>query len=121
MTKDEKLCGCLITHTAEKFGIKIVFVMELIAEKDDPGVCQVLLDELNHIARMQGAAAVSLFFLPGNPNHTLYLKNGYLPVPRRLFPQDIFFGARVNSPDIDPVYTKDRRNWYISWGDLDVV
>jgi hypothetical protein len=117
----ENLCGCIITHMAEKFGVKIIYVMEILAEYDDPAVCQILLDELNSIATRQGAAAVSLLFLPDNPNRSLYLKNGYWPVPRRLFPQDIFFGARVNSPDIDPKYARDMTNWYISWGDMDVV
>lgn len=118
---DEKFCGCIITHTTEKFGMKILFVMELIAEKDDAVVCQVMLDELTRIARMKGAAAISLLIPSGNPNRFIYLKNGYLPIPRRLFPQDIFWCAKVNSPDIDPKYARDRKNWYISWGDLDVV
>jgi hypothetical protein len=121
MAANEKLCGCIITRIGEKFGVKIIYVMEILAENDDPAVTQLLLDELNSIAIRQGAAAISLLFLPDNPNRSLYLKNGYLPVPRRLFPQDIFFGARVNSPDIDPKYARDMKNWYISWGDLDVV
>jgi hypothetical protein len=116
-----KLCGCIITHIAEKFGVKIIYVMEILTENDDSAVCQVLLEELNSIAMRQGAAAISLLLLPDNPNRSLFLKNGYLPVPRRLFPQDIYFGARVNSPDIDPGYARDMKNWYISWGDMDVV
>lgn len=118
---DENLCGFIVTHTEEIFGLKILFVMELMVEKDDPAVCQILLDELTRISLMKGASAISFLVPPGDPNRFMYLRNGYLPIPRRLFPRDIFWAARVNSPDIEPTYARDRKNWYISWGDLDVV
>lgn len=116
-----KPCGYAITHTADKFGIKIMFVMELIAERDDAVICQVLLNGLERIAQQKKASVISMLLPSGTVNRMMYLRNGYLPVPRCLFPQDIYWGARVLSPALEPSYVREKRNWHISWGDLDVV
>jgi hypothetical protein len=121
VSKNENPRGYVITHTAEKFGMKILFVMELVAEKDDPAVCSVLLDELNHIAQREGCSAISCLVTPDDHNRSMYIREGFFPVPQFLFPQDIFWCAKVISPDVDRVYVRDKKNWYISWGDLDVV
>jgi hypothetical protein len=119
--RDGQIGGCIITSTSEKSGMKIIYVMELFTENNNQRLCQALLDKLVVIATEQDADAISLLSLPDDPFHTLYRRNGYFPVPRRLFPQEIYFGARLISEDIDPTYARDKHNWYISWGDMDVV
>jgi hypothetical protein len=120
-SENEHPCGYVITNTIEKFGMKILFVMEFIAENDNQAIYKVLLEALDNIAQEKGLSAISTLIPPGHPSRLAHLRKRFIPIPHFLFPQDVFWGARANSPDIERDYIHDKKNWYISWGDLDVV
>jgi len=113
--------GYFVTYTGRKYNSNILFVMEIVAKDDKKMIYKKMLDHLDVIAREECADAVSIIFMSNNPRYWLFVKKGYLPVPRILFPQDINFSAMVNSHLMDKSYVKNSDHWYISWGDLDVV
>lgn len=113
--------GYLITLLDKMLDIKILYIMELVTMDDDPIIYNRLLQQAEEMARKQDADAVSILSLRNNPNYSLLLRNGFLPVYKKMLPQGIYFGARINDKDIDKRYVQDSKNWYISWGDLDVV
>lgn len=119
--ENNEISGYMVIAMAVKKGLKVVYVMEIMARDDNKRVSGKLLKYLETYARERKADAISMLSLPNNPNKWLFYKYGFLPVPRKMFPQDIHFCARVNSEDIDSVFVKNNANWYISWGDLDVV
>ena len=116
-----ELVGQFVTYTSEKFGLKIIYVMEMMAARDSRDVYRKMLSQLDELAKELAVDAISLLVMRNNPNYFFFVKNGFLPVPSRFHPQDIYFAARINSEDIDSVFVKNHANWYISWGDLDVV
>jgi len=113
--------GYFVTCTGCKYNSNILFVMEIVAKDDKKMIYKKMLDHLDVIAREECADAISMIIMSNNPRYWLFVKKGYLPVPRILFPQDINFSAMVNSHFIDKSYVKNSDHWYISWGDLDVV
>lgn len=120
-SKENKVLGYAITNVADKFGIRIIYVMEFAAIEDSKEIYKSLIKTLHKMAERIKADAISLLILPNNPNYAFLLKYGFLPIPKRIFPQDIYFGACIISDDVEKDYVQDSRNWYISWGDLDVV
>jgi GNAT superfamily N-acetyltransferase len=121
VTKHGDLCGCFVTYLAEKFGLRTVYVMECAAAGDSHEVYSAILGKLEDIARKRKADSVSMLLMPSHPQYGLFRKAGFVRVPRKLLPQEIYFAAKVISKTVDTMYLKDPRNWYISWGDLDVV
>ena len=119
--ENNELAGYMITAMTEKKGIKVLYVMEIIAKDENRKVYKKFLKYIQTNARDKSADAISILSLPNNVNNRLFYKHGFLPVPRKMFPQDIHFCARVNSADIDRQYVADSDNWFITWGDLDIV
>jgi hypothetical protein len=118
---DDRTAGLMVTAHTEKKGLKVVYVMEMMARDDDKRVYRTFLNQLDRIARERRADAVAMLCLPNNPRKMLFYRNGFIPVPRQMFPQDIHFCARANSGDMNTVYLQDADNWFITWGDLDIV
>lgn len=104
-----------------KLGLRMMYVMELVVENNDAVVTQALCQHLNDLARGHAVDAISQLVLPGDPGRGIFGRCGYIRVPRKLFPQDIYFGAMANGVGIDRGFLGQDANWYISWGDLDVV
>ena len=121
VNEEKRTVGVLVTALAEKKGLNVVYVMEMMALKDDSRVYEKFLAYLDILARKQGADALSMLCLPNHPCKRLFYRHGFLPVPRKMFPQDIHFCARANSPDMDRDYLAEADNWFITWGDLDIV
>lgn len=104
-----------------KLGLRMMYVMELVVAGNDARTAVALCRHLHGVARGEGLDAISLLVLPGDPNAGVFARSGYIRVPRKLFPQDIYFGAMANGGGIDPQVLGQDTHWYISWGDLDVV
>jgi predicted acetyltransferase len=119
--KNGSVQGYFITYISERFGLKTIYVMEILACSDAKNVYSVMVDHLNKMAREISADAISVLLMQSNPIYGYFLRCGFIPVPRKIFPQEIYFGVRPISDKIDHDYATDSRNWYISWGDLDVV
>ncbi len=104
-----------------KLGMRMMYVMELVVGGDDAGVTAGLCRHLQGLARAESVDGISLLVLPGDPNASLFARVGFIRIPRKLFPQDIYFGAMTNGSDVDLEVLRRDTNWYLSWGDLDVV
>lgn len=120
-SRERELLGYFILHNKQKFGLNLLFVMEFVVKNDSKSICRFMLSGLQRLAVEYGVDAVTVFLQKNNPNYALFVKAGLVPVPRRFFPQKIFFSAKVLSHEIDESYIVQSNNWYLSWGDLDVV
>ena len=49
------------------------------------------------------------------------MKNKFFKIIKILFPEEVYFGVRENSEIIDFKLIKNPKNWYLTWGDTDVV
>jgi hypothetical protein len=116
-----QLCGYFVLYLGEKFGLRTIYIMECVVTKENPSAYKAILHKLENIARERQADSISVLLLPNHPQYKLFKQSGFIRVPRKLLPQKIYFAAKVLSKDIDASYVKDAKNWYISWGDLDVV
>lgn len=106
------------TKLADKHGARLCYVMEALAV---PGhradLTAMLLGELSRAAR-QGAEAALAWCPRWAPNYAAYRRAGFVPVPPRLRPIEINFGARALTPESARAASSDSR-WYVSFLDSD--
>lgn len=112
--------GLVVWATREKHGGRIGYLMELLhdpARREDGAAL------LAHAVRGmadEGADAVLAWSLEHAPNHAVYRRAGFIPMPEKLRPIELHFGARALDPALAPVVA-DRRSWYLSYADSDTV
>lgn len=113
-----KLEAFAAVKVASKHGGRLCYCMEAIgAPERSAKLAQLLLSELSHAARE--GAEVALAWCPKTaPNYAAYRKAGFLPLPPRMRPIEINFGARALVPQAAEA-AAPRANWYVSFLDSD--
>ena len=108
--------GAVVATTeARKHGGHIAYLLEAIGHADLDGL---LASELGRL-RDRGVEVVLAWSYPWSANYQSLRKAGFLPLPERLRPIQIWFGARPISEVAEAA--GDRRNWYLSYLDSDTV
>jgi hypothetical protein len=121
VTKQGALCGYFVIYVAEKLALKTVYVMECSSTNDSSEIYSAMLRKLDEIALERKADSISMLLMQNHPQYRLFRRSGFIRVPKKLLPQKIYFAAKVLSEKIDTTYARDPKNWYITWGDLDVI
>jgi hypothetical protein len=81
-----------------------------------------LLQAIEGVARSRQCALISAMVGPGSRFRAAFLRQAYLPLPERLFPQELYFGARVlGEQGIDRALLLHPESWQLGWGDIDVI
>lgn len=119
--KEDTLVGYLTIGIKNKYGLKTLFILEIVIKNDDPKILSYVIDYINCKARSEGIDIVSMLALNNHPNYLLFIKKGFLPIPETFIPQEIYFCAMVNSENLNVDILKNNKNWYISWGDTDLI
>jgi len=106
------------TVLVEKHGGRILYVMEAMGrEPAGKAVSGLLRAEIARAAR-SGADAVLAWCAPDSPNRKAFRRAGFFPLPDRLRPITINFGAKPLSDDL-PEEARRGRSWYLSYVDSD--
>ena len=106
------------TKIADKHGARLCYVMEAIGlAKRTRDLAHFLKAEIGLAAR-SGAEAALAWCPRSAPNYAAYRKVGFVPVPPRLRPIEINFGARALVPPCASA-TVPGANWYVSFLDSD--
>lgn len=105
----------VITRIMEKHGYRIAYVLEAMGGK---ALKPLLQSEMIHLAR-QGAEIALAWCFPWSPNFRDFRRSGFYPMPERLRPVEINFGARALSPR--GAAAEVRENWYLSYLDSDGI
>ncbi|WP_181232812.1 GNAT family N-acetyltransferase [Enhygromyxa salina] len=116
---DGEVAGYAVLAFAEREQGLCAFVMDLLVDLEIPGALASLLHGVEQHARDRGCAFASAMAGPGSRYRQALLRQAYLPLPERLFPQELYFGARVFG-DGDQALLQPER-WQLSWGDIDVL
>lgn len=103
---------------ADKHGGRLCYVMEAIsAAERDQELTRMLLAEMARASR--SGAEVALAWCPKSaPNYRAYRRAGFMPVPPRIRPIEINFGACALVPRHAAAAAPDAR-WYVSFLDSD--
>ena len=82
------------------------------------------ISDYNYAISYFNKKKVDIISIIMNPNFRYYKslkKQKFLKLLRRFLPEAIYFGARLNNSKFYIQFIKNPINWYITWGDTDVV
>ncbi len=112
------IVGLAVLAVATREQGRICYVMELLADPTLSSALPTLLAAIEAQARAQSCAFVSAMVPLGSRYRGAFLAHAYLPLPKRVFPQELHFGVRRTSDAVIPDLL-DPRAWHITWGDTD--
>lgn len=95
------------------------FIMDLVVDTEVRGAASALLRAIESHARAREASVLMAMAGPGSSMRRRLHRHAYVPLPERLFPQELYFGARALDASDTPIY--DASAWHVTWGDIDVL
>ena len=105
----------VVTRETEKHGGRIAYLMEALG---GPSLHELLTSEMGRL-RGRGTEVVLAWAFPWSPNYDVLRKVGFVPLPARIRPIRIWFGARPKSAD--GLCAGLRNSWYLSYLDSDTI
>jgi len=97
-----------------------IFIMDFLVDLNFKYAADLLIRYVVNVARKNECAFASVLLAPGSKYRHIFRKKLFLPLPERLFPQPLYFGARCFDPSLNKL-VNDPQAWSISWGDNDVI
>jgi hypothetical protein len=116
----ERLLAFGVYCVTEKHGGRVGYVIELLHRPDCAKAADAILGAMLGNMRSEGADVALAWNLRHSRNHRSFQKAGFFPLPERLRPIELHFGARSFDEPQNPAVT-DRRSWYLSYCDSDTV
>lgn len=113
--------GYVVLKSVERFGLRIGFVVDLLAVPDQPSISRCLISEAVECFRKAQRAIISCLMLKHSPYIQALRANGFLFLPARLHPQEMYVGVRRNTEEYAAELITNPSNWYITWGDHDDI
>jgi len=117
----DRLGGYVVLRAMPRFGLKIGFIMEMVVAGGMVEISRDLIAGSLEFFRRGGMDIVGCLVPPTHPDARLWREMGFLRVPKRALPQDMFWGVRSFLLGDGGAYLTNPSNWYISWGDHDSV
>lgn len=114
------LAGLVIYCIEDKHGGRVGYVMELMCLPGSAHLASRLLADTLADMRDEGCQGALAWCFSHSPYHANFLKQGFLPLPTRMRPVELHFGALSLSPSA-PASLGKRGNWYLSYSDSDTV
>lgn len=112
---DNSAPAIVATREAEKHGGRIAYVMEALG---GASLEPLVMSELGRLA-LRGVELALAWSFPWSPNYRTLRKAGFVPLPERLRPINIWFGSRPKS-DLSAL-ADNKGQWYLSYLDSDTV
>ncbi|MFZ2397689.1 MAG: GNAT family N-acetyltransferase [Smithella sp.] len=114
------MVGYAVLKTEMRFNLKTGYIMDfIVCPKND--YINELLSAIVMGFQKEKVDLISALLMKNNPYYKIFRKYGFLLVPRRFHPQEIHFSARINVENRHVIEIRDSRNWFISWGDTDLL
>lgn len=115
-----QIIAMVATFIADKHGTRIAYLMEALGDPSSGAELGTLLRSELHHARCSGASLSLGWNIPTSPNSRTLRRAGFFPLPDRLRPVEMHFGARPLTNDI-PTAIQHRGSWYLSYLNSDTV
>lgn len=114
------MVGYAVLKTETRFNLKTGYIMDfIVCPKDD--YIHELLSAIVMDFQKEKVDLISALLMKKNPYYSIFRKYGFLSIPRRFHPQEIYFGVRIHINNGYNKEIRDPRNWFISWGDTDLL
>ena len=115
--RGHRLLGYIVTRTGNLLGLRCGIIMDLLV---DPAQIPALDDLIDRVVRSFAAqgdlAIIGTMMTRGGPYFAALKRHGFVPIPR-----SFWFIMHTNRSDTPTEFLAVSTNWYLTWGDTDVV
>jgi GNAT superfamily N-acetyltransferase len=115
---DQQIDAMVASVILQRHGGRICYIMEAMGD-DTARLARLIRHEVS-LAAGKGADAALCWCQPKSPNRRSYRRAGFLPLPDRLRPVTMHFGAKP-LPDGIASDIADGASWYLSYLDSDTI
>lgn len=114
------LIAYAVVRCMEQFGLRGGMIEDWIGQPGrDDALQAVLAAAMEHFASEHVDLAACLMY-GDKRGRRLLKRNGFLVAPKRSF-KEWYFGVRVNNESVEPTIVNAPGNWYVTFGDTDIV
>jgi predicted N-acetyltransferase YhbS len=116
-----KVAGYIVLKCERRFEQEIGFIVDMLTLPGEQELADGLIAEAVRFFQAQHMHVVSCLMLEHLPYTRSLAANRFVKMPRRLLPQELYLSVRGQSDEHPEDLIVDPRNWFITWGDHDVV
>ena len=115
------ILGYVILRCMEQSGLHGGMIVDIGALPGRELELGALLVEVEGFFREQRMDLIACLISGDDEYSGLLRRSGYMSLPRKLSFKEWHFGCRVHSPALDSEFFADPSNWFVTFGDTDVV
>jgi hypothetical protein len=119
--KKGEILAWVIVRTMERFGLKNGMVADMMSLPDHVDVLCTLIQMACEELKKRDVDLIACSVPKGSHYFRALRQCGFMPCPDRLNPRDVYFIVYILSEKIQRNAVSDPANWFVTWGDTDVV
>jgi GNAT superfamily N-acetyltransferase len=110
----DSLLGYAVLSSQVTAGLNAAYLVDILGRKD--AVTALIRAAVDSAQDMD---VINCMMFP--PYAPLLRRSGFIPLPERLFPQEMHLGVHNNTTRLSDEMIYDPGSWYITWGDHDRI
>jgi hypothetical protein len=119
--REEEVEGYVILRCMEQFGLRGGMIVDLGALPGREVVLNALLAEAKRFFREQRMDLIACLLSGEDEYLGVLRKRGFQRLPRRAWFKEWYFEYRLNTPTLDNEFLSDPSNWFLTFGDTDII
>ena len=119
--EDSELIAYAVVRVMEQYGLQGVMIMELVSQPDRYDTLQAVLKAVSDYCIELNADLIACMAHGDDDLINLLKRNGFILPPSKFSMKDWYFGGRVNNHSIDLQVINQPDNWYLTFGDTDII
>jgi GNAT superfamily N-acetyltransferase len=119
--RGDEILGYMILRCMEQFDLRGGMIVDLGALPDREPVLDALLAEAEKFFREQQMDLVACLINGDDKLVKRLRKHGFLPIARKLGFKEWHFECRLNSPTLAKEFFGEPANWFLTFGDTDII
>ena len=118
---EDELKGYIVLKIEQRFGLRVGLIMDILTIPSKISYQNDLISHAIYYFKRNNVSIISVIMFPHWRYYHSLKSNRFIKMIRFLFPEKIYFGAKLNNDFFDTQLIKEPKNWYLTWGDTDVV
>lgn len=116
-----ELKGYIVLKIEKKFNLKIGFIIDILTCSSNQLYPNQLITEGILFFKKENVDIIGCLMFSHHKYYKALKKKGFIKISKKYFPQEIYFGAKLHSNLVKKGIVKKKENWFLTWGDTDVI
>jgi hypothetical protein len=119
--RNEEIMAWIVVRTMDKFGLRNGAIVDIMAQPACEDILCSMLYKIEEDFVKEGVDLIAVSVPKWSGYYDVFKKSGFMACPKKLNPKKEPFIIYLLSKSMGSEFIRDPSNWYITWGDTDVV